>query len=134
VCPAHSTPLFHRRGSNKIKAGKEWIASKPLLLFPCLATVRPRDVSKPSFGVRYSLRLQGRVLCAVCKMQHNCFSIQGVYFGMGSITLGTLRNTLLKTSWARSTDSSMAMLVGLTRTLTCLSRATRSPAITQALR
>ena len=39
------------------------------------------------------------------------------------IRSGTLRNTRLNISCAKSTDSSMAWLVGITRTLTCFSLA-----------
>jgi hypothetical protein len=49
----------------------------------------------------------------------------GQYY-FSSILTGTLRNTRLKSSWAKSTDSSIALLVGITRTLTCLSRAKRN--------
>jgi len=52
-----------------------------------------------------------------------------------SFTLsGTLRNTELNISWARSTDSSIARPVGITRTFTCLSRAKRMPAMRHAPR
>jgi hypothetical protein len=45
---------------------------------------------------------------------------------------GTLRDTRLRISWASSTDSSMALLVGTTRTFTCRSLASRIPSILDA--
>jgi hypothetical protein len=47
---------------------------------------------------------------------------------------GTLRNTRSNISRARSTDSSIALPVGITRTLICFSLPSRMPAIKQAPR
>jgi hypothetical protein len=60
------TPLFHTQTPDTIKAGEDWITSKPILLFSS-SDHGPRDDSKPSLGVR-SFRLL--VFQPVCECEN----------------------------------------------------------------